>query len=183
MKKITILALLGLNVALMQTSHANEWSIAGLVGQSSFDLSEGNCIGSCEIDDSDTSMGISVAYGFTENWGLEAGYIDFGSANVNGSLNTFTYQATADASAIYLTGTGTYFFSDQVSITGRLGIASLDVKASALTFSESDSSEEVMLGVSADYHFNDQISTGLRFDSVSDVDAISLTFKYRFGNK
>jgi len=163
-------------------SYAGQWSAGVLVGQSSVDDLEDACFGTCTVDDSDTALGINVAYNFSDAWGVELGYMDFGSFGVDGTFTSLMidYQVEADGSVVYLAGTGTLDLNDKWSLTGRLGIGSLEVDASSSLVSFSEREEELFIGVSADYLVTDSFNLGLRLDNVDDVTAISLAGQFRF---
>jgi len=185
-KKVNLVLLLSLAGGVASTSsYAGEWSIGVNGGQSSYDVDESSCFGVCEIDDSDSSVGVNVTYHFSDNWGVELGYLDFGAAGVSGRLDLgmsdINFDADVEATAPYLVATGTFYLSDQFSITGRAGVGSLDIEASVLAGNVSESSEEVLLGASLDYHFTDSFSAGLRYDTIDDVSAAALQLKYYFG--
>jgi len=130
MKKTILLGLVSSSLLFSQASNAGEWGIGGLVGQVNAD---DICTGLQGCDDSDTTFGINVSYNFNKVWGAELGYVDLGDYSGSADLGFFgTFDVSADLSAAYLAGTGTYNFNDAWSLTGRLGFASanLDVRVS-----------------------------------------------------
>lgn len=194
----SILALfVSANIGLISTAQA-EWRVGANIGSSDLEV-ETTCQGLfCDLDDSDTSYGINLSYNFTKNWGVEAGYIDFGSATLSGvpivPAVDARVEAEADISSAYLAGTATYYFSNQFSVTGRAGIGFVDADLEARiigsidvigprTVSDSGSDEEFYAGASLDYHFNDRFTAGVRYDyvDVADTSAVSLGVQYRFG--
>lgn len=185
-----IAATIGLVVA--NGADAGEWSVGGVVGQSSFGDSGEPCIGVCEIDGNDTSLGMNGAYGFSDTWGIELGYLDLGTLSFGAPAAISDFTLDADISAIYFAGTGTIRLSDRWSLTGKLGIASLDFKVSTLATSVSSRSDEALMGgLSFDYFISESFSAGLRldaaasvgaFDAVDDASSVALSLRYRFGS-
>ena len=180
-------AFLALGLLVSGSSYAGNYTIGGLIGQSNIDAIEINCLNiDCDVDDSDTAIGINLGYQFTNAWGIELGYLDLGSVSLNESILGFNVNFKGDLSAAYLAGRGTYEFSDHWSITGRLGAAKEKAKASLNFLSQnqavSDSAEAVYAGVSIDYRFTDSVKAGLRFDQIADDgNALALNLEYSFG--
>ena len=179
-------AFLALGLLVSGSSYAGNYTIGGLVGQSNIDSIEIDCNFKCDVDYSDTAIGINLGYQFTNAWGIELGYLDLGSVSFNESVFGYNVNFKGDLSAAYLAGRGTYEFSDHWSITGRLGAASAKVKASLNFLSQnqavSDSAEAVYAGVSIDYRFTDSVKAGLRFDQIADDgNALALNLEYSFG--
>ena len=163
-------------------------------------ISESNVLFECNNDNDDIGFGFNVGYHFTKNWGIEAGYVDLGEFSSTFStpvlnVSGFPQAIDTDASAFYLAGTGTYYYSKKWSVTARVGIYQLDVDSrvtssfsvfnfetntfSQETFSTSSSSkdEDLYLGTSLNYDFNDRFQIQLRYDDF-DVELISLGLRY-----
>ena len=163
-----------------------------------------NAFFECDVDDdNDIGFGLNIAYNFTKNWGIEAGYVDLGDFSATSSpqnievLNPQTIDI--NASAFYLAGTATYYYSNKWSITGRLGAYQIDVDSrfssdsfsllvgngisiTEFTFSETSVSssfedEDVYFGTSLNYDLNDKFQVQLRYDNF-DIDLISLGLRY-----
>ena len=93
-------------------------------------------------------------------------------------------EENIDASAAYLAATGSYYYNKKWSITGRIGIYSLDVDRSIELNDQvsrrSESDEDFYYGVSWNYDLSDPIQLQLRYDNL-EADVFSLGIKYRFG--
>ena len=206
--------LMGMGLIVMSVSsvaQAGEWNAGLNVGQSSLtpdaeqlcnQVADGiatrnnvlRSIFSCDADDSDTSIGINIAYNFSKRWGVELGYIDLGeetstiSARSGFFVSTGTSTADivrADYSAIYLVATGSWILSDKWSVTGRFGAANVEFDAAlpAIDDAVSDDTSEAMAGFSVNYHFNAKWSADLRydyFDTEESIDNFSLGVRYNF---
>lgn len=192
MKKIFQLMVVCLLGVYSVASLAGQWSAGARVGQSSIDDIEQVCFLAClSVEDSDTALGLSLGYQINETWGIEAGYVDFGKFSVKDDIFTFSggfgvavIDVDVDASALYLAGSATVPFSDAWSGTLLVGIASADAKANGraglVRGSTSISDEEAYLAGQIDYHFNDRFKMGLRYETVSDVNAITLGAGFSF---
>ena len=198
--------LLSLGLVVMSiagTAQAGDWGIGLNVGQSSLTSNAGDLCDfasnsvaidlgiprstfSCSSDDSDTSVGINLSYDFTDTWGVEVGYNDLGeeSSAVN-FLGVSQQLVRGEYSAVYLLATGNWNLTDKWSLTGRLGVAKVDLDVTLPITGDtvSDDTTEAMAGFSANYHFNDNWSADLRydyFDIEDNIDNMSLGIKYHF---
>ena len=171
------------------SSYAGEWRIGVIAGQSKIDDLEDSCAFTCTIDeDSDTATGINVAYRSDHVWGIELGYLDLGSYGTTQFAFTrllpLVIDADVDFSASYLAATATVQLSDNLSLTGRLGAASVDfdinVRAAGIGASGSESSTEGIGGLSLDYAFNQRFSAGLRYDRIDRINLLSLGLNVGF---
>jgi len=191
-------------ILLSSNTYAGQWSVGGMIGQSDFGGISDACFGgACDnVDDSDTFAGINIAYAFSKSWGIELGYMDFGTASITNDRQTsipfldrsinlnFSTNAELDASAVYIAIKGRTYLTEKWSLSGRIGVGSLDVEAKATasgfgttlaTAGLSEKEEELLAGLSIDYNFTDSFSTGLRYDDIDDASAISLNLLYSFG--
>lgn len=195
---------------------ASGWSVELNAGQSSSDFIASECAFEdefitiinaetsdtfvCDLEDSDTSVGINVAYNFTNTWGVELGYMDFGEhtsqvRSTNGIPfvgGSFTVDAPSiEFSTAYLAATATFQFNDAWSGTARLGYSTVDyeiyspvLEALFGTASFSDDESAAMGGISVNYDFDSNWQASLRydlFDTDEKIDTISLGVRYNFG--
>src|SRR4029453_12634116 len=75
------------------------------------------------VDDSDTGFKIFGGYTFTENWGVEVSYFDFGEASVSGG----NVSASVGVTGLSASAVGRLPVSDMFAVYGKLGFASYDV--------------------------------------------------------
>lgn len=171
-------------IGLSANSYAGEWGAGGFIGQASIDNANDVCPGICTFDDSDTSMGINVTYGFNDAWGAEAGYMNLGSYALKfttfSNLKVQNLSGDIDTSALYVAGTGRFYFSDNLSVAGRLGMASAKVKANVLELSESRTSTEAYIGFSFDYDLKENLKVGFRGDKINDVTSLGIAAHFSF---
>ncbi len=182
MKHSLILTSSLISLLTIATPAAAQWSVGATVGQSSIDDSDDVCVVNCTVDDRDTTAGVNLGYSINDIWGVELGYLDFGTTSINSTIAGRTFSAGVDSSALYLVGTGQMELGEKWSLTGRLGVASLDINTRASFLSLSESSEEAMVGASLDYSFSKSLVASLRIDKVSDANSIGLSLQYVFGN-
>lgn len=198
MNKTTIKTLLiSGGLILSQTAMADGWSIGVMAGQAN-DSRLGDACNeaitddsssvafTCDNDESDTAAGVNIAFGLTDNFGLEAGYVDLGetTSTLTGTSRvtgrSLSGDITAAQTATYLAGTASFNIGEQWSLTGRLGYydISADIESTVSTTSI-DTEADVYFGTSVDYHFNDHLTAQLRYDNF-DADVVSLGLQYNF---
>ncbi|MGH1541544.1 MAG: outer membrane beta-barrel protein [Arenicella sp.] len=174
-----------------QPVFAGQWSLGVNLGQSSSDAIVQRCDTvrngykqiyptdefTCNVDDSDTSLGLNLNYNFNKTWGLEFGYVDFGQyTNTVSTRDGFftvsgtdeTLPTSMDVSALYLAATSTWDMSEAWSVTGRLGVAKVDVdflaRNNTPAFASSGDDTSVMAGLSMNYKLQKQWMLVLRYD-------------------
>lgn len=161
--------------------------IGGGLGLADSDVS---CAGS-GCDSSDTGFKLFGGYHFTPELALELSYIDFGSARRVGGYLVTVDQATSafGASAAY-----TYKLNTAWSLQGRLGLASVDSKATAAvpiigaSTSDSESNTAVLFGLSLGYaiaphltvHAGWDFTSGKLQGEDSNVNLLSAGLSYSF---
>lgn len=194
-KKLLVVIGLGMSVS----SHAGDWSVGVLAGQTTFDqLDDIACFGGfsnlsvapgadlCPNDNDGTALGINIGYQLTDIFGFEAGYVnldEYQSDIIIGG-DALGGEVLVKPEALYLAATSSLSLTDRLALTGRLGYYDLDVEISAdfLGFgsrSDTVSDSDVYAGASLDYAFTDKLTAQLRYDNF-DIDAVSLGLKYNF---
>ncbi len=162
----------------------------GSIGQSKF---IDQCAGTITCSDTDTAVKIFGGYQFTENWGAEASYVDFGKFTATAFIGV-PVNVTAKANGFQLAGTGTIPVNNQFSFFGKAGIflGRLDNSGSVggTSVSVSGSSTTFSFGVGAKWNIVDRFAVRLEFErfskvgsdasGTSDIDLISVGASYRF---
>ena len=158
-------------------------------GQLSVDTS-GDIDGtSFSFDDSDTAFRIFGGWQFNENFGLEAGYVDGGSASETINIEGTDVDFKIDVSGIDLMLRGVLPVGESFFAFAQAGMIfwDADFKASALGVSESDSDSGEDLAYGAGIGFNFSENAGVRAEymiydisSDSDVDSILASFFWKF---
>ena len=103
---------------------------------------------------------------FSNNWGVEAGYVNFSSQDVQG-----TTLATKGYSA-YVAAKYTVPISDSFSAYGKLGVAHNRRKLSGASFlSDTDTNDNVYAGLGVEYKLNERISVIGEYESFGKTQA------------
>ena len=137
------------------------------------------------VDDSDTGFKIFGGYTFTENWGVEVSYFDFGEASVSAGNSSASVGITGlSASAV-----GRLPVNDMFAVYGKLGFASYDVD---LDFNNvpgfgsghlSDSDSDLIYGIGGALSFGGNFEARLEYEALNvdgDASMISVSGLFRF---
>ena len=137
------------------------------------------------VDDSDTGFKIFGGYTYTENWGVEVSYFDFGEASVSAGNSSASVGITGlSASAV-----GRLPVNDMFAVYGKLGFASYDVD---LDFNNvpgfgnghlSDSDSDLIYGVGGALSFGGNFEARLEYEALNvdgDASMISVSGLFRF---
>jgi len=184
-KSAVLLAILIISAA--QTSFAGEWSIGVFASQANTDLLDDVCtdvdpIISCNANDSDSAMGINVAYKYNKYYGVEAGFVDFGKYTFSLSAFGESESVTLTSDTPYLAAVASLPLTDKFSISGRLGVFEASATVSS-TISSSESFEadsQTYAGVSLNYSFSESINAQLRYDNFDEFELFGLGLNYNF---
>lgn len=172
--KTKVSALVCASLLAAAAAHAEGLSIGGSIGSTRF---KGDDIGGLPTDRSETGGKIYGGYGFTPNFGLEAGYarlgkFSSGAGNVKGD-------------GYFVDGVGTLPLGNNFSALGRVGVfnGKLD---SSLAGSDRGTSYKVGAGVQYDFDKNLGVRgewERYRFDALgtkANTDLYSVGVNYRF---
>jgi OmpA-OmpF porin, OOP family len=125
------------------------------------------------LKDSHSSLGLDVGYRFTENYGAELGYHDFGDfsssagAPIKNSINADSFTMALSAKYALHTGEFQGFYVD-----GRLGLANFTVKGSTYSAAQQSgqnavrskvSNSKLFLGLGAGYDMTKNFSMGISY--------------------
>jgi OmpA-OmpF porin, OOP family len=178
---LTALAALALMAATAAQADTQPGFYAG-AGIGSTKVGDDNLSG---VDDSDTGFKIFGGYTFTENWGVEVSYFDFGEASVSAGNSSASVGITGlSASAV-----GRLPVNDMFAVYGKLGFASYDVD---LDFNNvpgfgsghlSDSDSDLIYGVGGALSFGGNFEARLEYEALNvdgDASMISVSGLFRF---
>jgi OOP family OmpA-OmpF porin len=178
---LTALAALALMAATAAQADTQPGFYAG-AGIGSTKVGDDNLSG---VDDSDTGFKIFGGYTFTENWGVEVSYFDFGEASVSAGNSSASVGVTGlSASAV-----GRLPVNDMFAVYGKLGFASYDVD---LDFNNvpgfgsghlSDSDSDLIYGVGGALSFGGNFEARLEYEALNvdgDASMISVSGLFRF---
>lgn len=135
------------------------------------------------VDFNDVGYKIFGAYMFTEHFGVEGSWLDFGnlSENVAGIA-----QVDINADGFDLFAVGSYPVSDKLDLFGKAGMVSWDASTSLDGVDQgSDNGEDLALGIGV--RFNTDSNFGIRGEyewlDIKDTDSawlLSVGFEYAF---
>jgi OOP family OmpA-OmpF porin len=157
-------------------------------GQLSVDFS-GDIDGTLfSFDDGDTAFRIFGGWQFNENFGLEAGYVDGGSASETFNIEGTDVDVDIDVTGIDLMLRGVLPVGESFFAFAQAGVIfwDADFQASALGVSESDSDsgEDLIYGAGIGFNFSE--NAGVRAEymiydiSDTDVDSILASIFWKF---
>jgi len=117
-----------------------------------------------------TSYKIYAGYDFNTNFGMEAGYADFGSMQVN----DYSEKAKVDSTAFYAAATASLPLNTQFSLFGKLGASRNQTKIKSSDvggFSEKQNKTSVLIGFGLNYAINKNLA------AVAEYENFGKTFK------
>ncbi|HSN32702.1 MAG TPA: porin family protein [Ideonella sp.] len=159
------------------SAFAEGLSVGGSVGGSHW---KGDAFGGVASDSSDTGYKLWLGWGFTPNFGLEAGYVDLGK--FSGPLGDLKGQGE------YLDAVGSVPLGMNISALGRVGLFSGRLQRDTLGVSDSDRGLSWKAGLGLQYDLSKNLGIRgewerYRFDALStkaDTDLYSIGVNYRF---
>jgi OOP family OmpA-OmpF porin len=137
---------------------------------------------------SNTGYKAYAGYDFTQNFGAEAGYVDFGK--VNRTIDGTTLEAKSHA--FYAAATGTLPLNEQFSLFAKAGVSQNRTKISIsdASGSESKNKTSAIFGIGAAYHFDKKLSLVAEYENFGKVaseggdklkaDLLSIGLRYKF---
>jgi OOP family OmpA-OmpF porin len=167
--------------------------IGGAIGNSSFKQGCDELPAGLSCKKTDYGWKGFAGYQFTRNWGIEAGYSDFGKTKANGTFMGLDTSAEARVWGFGLAGTGTLPLSSQFDLLGKLGVfhGVVDVSANVggITGKLSGRSNTALVGAGARWNFSGNWGARVEWERInkigdstsgtSDVDFISIGIEYR----
>jgi OOP family OmpA-OmpF porin len=186
MKKQLFAAVVGAALAFPLFAQAEGAYIGANVGRSELKLS--GDFGSGK--DNKTGYKAYAGYDFTQNFGAEAGYVNFGK--VKDSENNDSLSV--DTSAFYVAATGTLPLNEQFSLFAKAGVSQNRTKITLSAFnvreSESNNKTSAIFGIGAAYNINKNLSAVAEYENFGKVasqdgdklkaDLLSIGLRYKF---
>lgn len=149
MRNFLMMALLSATIATSFAAQAEQSYVKANIGSSNYKSS----------DEKFDETAISIAYGFKvqDNFGVEAGLIDFGQGKQTGLL----FSNITERRAIYLAGVSTLPLQGKLSAFGKLGVA-VNYYENRFVTTVSQEIERItrtrpMLGLGLEYKFSKEI--------------------------
>lgn len=187
MKKQLFAAVVGAALAFPLFAQAEGTYIGANVGRSEMKLSIDEAGSSKK---SNTGYKAYAGYDFTQNFGAEAGYVDFGK--LDRSIDGVKLEAKSHA--FYVAATGTLPLNEQFSLFAKAGVAQNRTKLtfSVLNLRDSDSQNKTsaIFGIGAAYNINKNLSAVAEYENFGKVasqdgdklkaDLLSIGLRYKF---
>jgi len=176
--------------AVAQQSDAG-WYVGGSYGMTKTEV-DMTGVSNPVKDESDSGFKIYGGFQFNKHLGAEIGYVDAGKASFSGtaipSLGIGAFSGNVKSTAFTFAAVGTLPLNESFALTGKIGLAAWDAKASVnvagLSGSTSDSGTDLLYGVGARYNLNKNWGVTLEYEvvDVSDgsVNMTSMGLRYKF---
>jgi OOP family OmpA-OmpF porin len=138
--------------------------------------------------DRKTSAKIFGGYDIDQNFGVEAGYTDFGKARSNYTIAGVPGSVETKGHAVYVAGKATAPVNEQFGVYGKLGAAYNKAEMSgAPGMNRKDSDTGLYAAVGAQYNISPQTALTLEYERYGEKkefgpkpDAISLAARFNF---
>lgn len=177
MKKILLTSIIGVLASASASAGENQSYVAFDIGQSKIANFCNGAPATVSCNKTDTAFRIAGGYAFSNNFGVEVSYSDYGKATVAGTVGAVAVSAKAAATAIQIVGTGTLPLNDQFSLTAKAGFAFVNAKASATAIlgpfsaagSTTANNTNAVWGVGAEYAFTPKVSARLNYEDLGKV--------------
>lgn len=155
-------SILALSIGLAAVgAHAQQMYVGASVGQVNHD--DG---GGIDVDDT-TGFSLLAGYQVSANFAIEAAYVDFGSADVEGGGVTGEVEADTFSLSARLIAP----LSEQASVYARLGMHKWDGEVIVHGFgSASDDGSDMLFGAGFSFSAAHNIELGLEFTKYDDVE-------------
>ena len=186
---VALAAVATLGVALPAAAQSlNAAYVGASIGQSKFSA---DCAGTSTCDKNDTAWRIFGGYQFNQFIAAEVGYVDLGKLSFSGTLLGTPFNGKIESTAFDLSAVGSYHFTPEISVLGRIGGYASKTKTSGTNvISEDKSGTGLTFGLGAGYDFTKNLGARIewqRYSSVkagtagdSDVDFFNIGVLWRF---
>jgi OOP family OmpA-OmpF porin len=140
------------------------------------------------FDDSDTAFRIFGGWQFTENLGLEAGYVDGGSASETFNIAGTDVDVDIDVTGVDLMLRGVLPMGESFFAFAQAGVifwdADFEASAPGVSESDSDSGEDLAYGAGIGFNFSENAGVRAEYTiydiSGADVDSILASIFWKF---
>jgi len=199
MKKSLILASL-LLAGTSALADANKYYVGMDYQNVKYDTGVSNLTGTASLDEKDKGYKFLIGYNYTDNFGLEVHYADFGEASLSGNngdqfdLDGTTYQfnqtgkITFGTKSMGIATVGKTKLSDNINAFAKFGIhrAKEEIKFTEATTSDSDSETKTkpFYSVGLDFPITSQFSLSTEYSVYKfedgDLKGLSFGVNYKF---
>jgi hypothetical protein len=134
-----------------------------------------------DVDDEDNSWKVIGGFRFSENFGAELSYIDFGELSASQLTGTGSFTAEAKGLSAYAVG---FIPVPYVDLFAKIGAAKIDAKTRGLITNFDDDTTEFAYGAGAQWRWRNLAVRAEyeKFDTdiIGDLDLISVGATYTF---
>jgi OOP family OmpA-OmpF porin len=171
MKNKLIFALMAVAGLAASGAQAQQSYVGVNVGQTEQKVRVGG-VGS--VEDEDTAFKIYTGYKYDQTFGLEAGYVHHGEAEIRGG----NLRATSKPQSLYLAATATLPLPNQFALFGKLGASYNRTKLGATgAGSDKENRTTPLIGIGASYAFTPTVSGVIEYENFGkliDEDGVNL---------
>lgn len=199
MKNALIALMLGLFAPALALASDGPWYAAVDAGQTTYkdacsNIPAGVSVASCK--NTATAYRIAGGYQFTPIWGAELSYADLGKSSGNGAYLGFPFNVNFKATALQLSGTGTYAINQAFSIFGKVGVVNshttVDTTVPGIIATSAGATKTTVgFGVGVVYNINPHIGIRAQYENLgqfgdtattgtSNIDLLTAGLVYRF---
>ncbi len=167
MKKHIFAALIGAAMVLPMVAQAQAQAQTGsaYVGASAGRSEEKLSAFGFDEKAKETGYKVFGGYDFDKMFGVQAGYVDFGSADATAQ----GISASIKPKAFYVAGTATYDLDPQFSLLAKVGASAnrtkFNVTSATLTGEQTKNKTTLMFGVGAAYNFDKNFSVLVEYEN------------------
>jgi len=160
-----------------------------------FDLGQAKAGGACDsvagvviasCSDTDTSYRFAGGYNFSKNFGVEASYADYGKTSASGTFSGVAFTSSGGATAFQLVGTGALPLGEQFSLTGKAGLAAVNVDVSVtvlgITVPASASNDNFVWGIGAQFDVTPSVGIRVNYEDLGTVGDNATTSTVKLSN-
>ena len=144
--------------------------------------------------DSKTGEKIYGGVNITNNFGAEAGYVNFGNTDKSFSDGVNTSSYDVKSSAVYAAGTATAPINERFSVFGKLGVtanrAKVNTTVNGVSSSNTKTHTDALIGVGASYAITKELTAVAEYENFGKIargngtdikaDLVSVGLRYNF---
>lgn len=178
MKKITILtaASLIIGVGLANFAEAAPYYVALNGGMSRLKNFCANPANGFSCKDSAFAYTLDGGYQFSDRFGLELGYANYGSPQTSGPVSGSTLEVTQEISGFRFSGTASFPVSSSFALTGKLGFASTNLNFNSkvkvtppLIFPHTASNTSLAYGIGVKYNISKTVALRAQYENLGKI--------------
>lgn len=168
-------------VSVSASAQDSGFYIGAGAGMTSFDTCDDlTGLGLTSCDDEDSGFKVYAGKGFTQNFGVEVGWVDLGEIKASGPGGT----ATLGVDGFQVAALGMLPLNPRISLFGKVGVYLWDASASGPGGSLSDDGSDIMFGVGLNWNLARRLDLRVEWEQFDidgdDVSLLSAGVAFRF---